>query len=150
VLIHRIASLRYPVNDGQGAAKFGGRWNFKGTPIIYASESRALCALEILANKRELAGDYIAIPIEVPDDLRRTVLEVRDLPEHWDAAESTDATRELGTKWTAAVETAILEVPSAVIPRERTYLLNPRHADFVRIRFLAPESFRFDPRLAKR
>jgi RES domain-containing protein len=106
VLIHRIASLRYPVNDGQGAAtKFGGRWNFKGTPITYASESRALCVLEILANKRELAGDYIAIPIEVP---------------------------------------------SAVIPRERTYLLNPRHADFVRIRFLAPESFRFDPRLAKR
>ena len=86
----------------------------------------------------------------MPDDLRRTVVDVGDLPEHWDAAEPTDATREVGTKWAAAGETAILEVPSAVIPRERTYLLNPRHADFVRIRFLAPEPFRFDPRLAKR
>ena len=54
--------------------------------------------------------------IEVPDDLRRTVVDVGDLPEHWDAAEPTDATREVGTKWAAAGETAILEVPSGRDP----------------------------------
>jgi hypothetical protein len=37
---------------------YGGRWNHKGTPVIYSAASRALCALEVLANADELADDH--------------------------------------------------------------------------------------------
>src|ERR1039457_2328738 len=73
MLIYRLGSGRYPPNDGLGASLYGGRWNHKGTPAIYAAASRALCALEVLANANELAGDYIATPIELPDDLAVTL-----------------------------------------------------------------------------
>lgn len=74
MLVYRLASTRYPANDGLGASLYGGRWNYKGTPVIYTGATRALCALEILANADELAGDYMVTPIDLPDDLGRMVL----------------------------------------------------------------------------
>ena len=112
-----------------GASLYGGRWNHKGNAVIYTAESRSLCALEILANADELADDYVATPIEMPDEL--------------------DITRDIGTNWQKALATAVLSVPSAVIPRERNYILNPAHPDFNRIRFSSPEPFYFDDRLGR-
>ncbi len=147
MFVYRIGSNRYPANDGKGAARFGGRWNQKGVPLIYAAESRALCALEILAGSREFADDYISIPIEVPDDLPCRILTSAELPEGWDSAGHGNSTRELGTTWANSMETAILVVPSAVLPRERNYLINPRHPDFSRVAFHDAEPFFFDKRL---
>lgn len=148
MIVYRIGSRRYPANDGAGSAKFGGRWNHKGTPIIYAAESRALCALEILANNRELANDYIAVPIEIPDDMPHTIMSIEDLPQGWNSPEHSNQTRDVGAAWVTAQKTAVLVVPSAVLPRERNYLLNPRHPEFKRIVFHEAEAFYFDERLA--
>jgi RES domain-containing protein len=108
-----------------------------------------LCALEILAAGREFANDYISIPIEVPDDLPVRILPIAELPVGWDSPEQGNSTRELGTTWANSTETAILVVPSAVLPRERNYLINPRHPDFSRIIFHDAEPFFFDKRLMK-
>src|ERR1700678_1193898 len=126
-----------------GANLFGGRWNRKGTAVIYAAESRALCALEVLANADELAADYVVTLIEIPDEIAITVISLSELPSGWDANEPIGATREIGTKRITASPTAVLSVPSAVIPRERNYLLNPAHSDFNLIRFSSPEPFYF-------
>jgi RES domain-containing protein len=134
-------------NDGLGASLYGGRWNHKGTPVIYSAASRALCALEVLANAGELSGDYVVTPIEFPDDLDVTRRSVESLPLSWDATEPTNETRDIGADWANGLATAVLIVPSAVIAREHNYLLNPRPPDFVRIRFFSPEPFRFDDRL---
>jgi RES domain-containing protein len=150
MFVYRIGSSRYPANDGNGAALYGGRWNHKGTPLIYAAENRALCALEILAGGRELANDYISIPIEIPDDIPCRTLSIPELPQGWDSAEHANSTRDLGTTWAGAKETVVLVVPSAVLPRERNYLINPRHPDFSRIIFHEAEPFSFDRRLTKR
>jgi len=115
MLVYRIGSSRYAANDGKGAAQFGGRWNHKGVPLIYAAESRALCALEILAGGREFAHDFTSITIEVPDDLPVRILPIAELPAGWDSPEQGTGTRELGTTWANATETAILVVPSAVL-----------------------------------
>jgi RES domain-containing protein len=102
---------------------YGGRWNHKGTPVLYTAASRALCALEILANADELAGDYVLTPIELPEDLPMHV--VGTLPPDWDAREPTDETRDIGTSWANGLSTAVLAVPSSIIPLELNYLVNP-------------------------
>jgi RES domain-containing protein len=74
VIVFRLTSKRYLANDGLGASLYGGRWNHRGTSVIYTAESRALCALEVLVNSGELAGDYAAVPIDVPDDIAIQVI----------------------------------------------------------------------------
>ena len=103
----------------------------------------------MLANADELADDYVATPIEVPDDLFVRVISIGNLPAGWDANEPLEATRDVGTNWAKELATAVLSVPSAVIPRERNYLLNPAHPDFARIRFHGPEPFYFDDRIGR-
>ncbi len=132
-----------------GASLYPGRWNHKGTPVIYTAESRALCALEVIVNANELADDYVSISIEIPDDVAITSLSVADLPSGWDSNPSPGATSDIGTDWAKELSTAVLSVPSAVIPRERNYILNPAHPDFARIQFSSPEPFYFDDRLGR-
>jgi RES domain-containing protein len=147
--LYRLGSSRYPANDGLGASLYGGRWNQKGTPVIYAAASRALCALEILANASELASDYAVTPIELPDDVPLITLSAGDLPSGWNAAQPMTETAEIGAAWVQALGSAILVVPSAIIAQEQNYVLNPRHSDFSRLRFLPPEPFSFDDRLRR-
>ena len=149
MLVYRLGSRRHPANDGLGASLYGGRWNHKGTPVIYSAASRALCALEILANADELAGDYGVVSIQLPDDLAVTNRSVETLPLNWNAREPGNDTRDIGTNWANSLATSVLVVPSAVIVQEYNYILNPRHADFSRIRFLNPEPFHFDDRLGR-
>src|SRR6266545_8042794 len=104
MLVYRLASGRYPANDGFGASLYGGRWNHKGTPVIYAAASRALCALEVLANANELAVDYFVTPIEVPDDLGTRTVSIDSLPLNWDAAQATRDTADIGTAWAKNLE----------------------------------------------
>src|SRR6202011_3780783 len=122
----RLPRRRVTANGGFGASLYGGRWNHKGTAVIYTAASRALCALEVLANADELAGDYLVTPIEVPDDLSVTTLSIETLPWNWDADRSTHDTAKIGTDWANSLASAVLVVPSAVIPREHNYILNPR------------------------
>src|SRR5260370_11883795 len=149
MIVYRLASARHPAHDGLGASRYGGRWNHKGTAAIYTAASRALCALEVLANADELAGDYLVTPIEVPDSLTVRTLSIENLPHLWDAGEPISGTRDIGTEWANAATSAVLAVPSAVIPREYNYILNPRHPDFSKIKFFSSEPFYFDDRLGR-
>lgn len=149
MLIYRLGSSRYPANDGLGASLYGGRWNHKGTPVIYAAASRALCALEVLANANELADDYAVTPIELPDDIAIVTLSIHALPPGWNAAQTKTETADIGTAWAMRRESVVLLVPSAVIAQEGNYILNPRHSDFSRVRFLTSEPFHFDDRLRR-
>jgi RES domain-containing protein len=73
-----------------------------------------------------------------------------ELPANWRSHPAPEALAELGTHWAHEAKTPVLAVPSAVIPQELNYLLNPRHAHFKRIRVSDPVPFRFDPRLRRR
>lgn len=147
MIVYRIGGSRYPANGGEGAKRYGGRWNHKGTAVIYAGESVALCALEVLVNSSQLPTGCIVIEIRIPDSLAIRKLAVSELPGGWDDPSPHDGTRDIGTSWALEKTTPILSVPSSIIPRERNYVLNPNHPDFAQIQFGAPEPFRFDPRL---
>src|SRR5947199_2462402 len=99
MVVYRLASGRYPANDGMGASLYGGRWNHRGTPVIYTTASRALCALEILVNAAELADDYRVTPIEVPDHLAITTRSIETLPANWNAGRPINDTRDIGAEW---------------------------------------------------
>jgi RES domain-containing protein len=80
----------------------------------------------------------------------RREIGVDTLPATWRDYPAPEQVADVGTAWVRAGATAVLVVPSVIVPRERNFLLNPRHRDFRRIRVGAPEPFSFDPRMWKR
>ncbi len=116
--------------------------------MIYTASSLALSALEILANRtNELPDDYVAVSVEIPDDLTIITLSEAELPTNWWTNPHQVETRNLGNAWALDLKSAVLKVPSAVIRWEPNYILNPAHSEFDRIRFGEPEAFVWDDRL---
>ena len=76
-------------------------------------------------------------------------LEIAALPSGWRAYPAPDRLRDLGSGWLRSGRTALLSVPSFVIPHERNLLFNPTHPDFSRISVRPVEPFSFDPRMWK-
>jgi RES domain-containing protein len=89
----------------------------------------------------------ILIEIEILASVSLETVDLATLPKGWDGAVPVDDTRIIGREWQLRDDSAVLSVPSAIVPRERNYLLNPDHRDFSRIEFAAPVPFQFDPRL---
>lgn len=137
--------------SGRGAADHGGRWNRPGIPVVYTSSSLSLAALEYLVNidVPDLPSDLVAIPAEIPAGIATRRVDARDLPSSWRSCPAPGALQMVGERWVRKGESAVLFVPSAVIPEESNILLNPAHPDFVRIRIGKPKSFALDPRLRR-
>lgn len=153
VISWRIAAARRyeTAFTGKGASVYPGRWNREGTPVVYTAATLSLAALEILAHAtiEQLATQsFVAIPAAFEDQLIRKI-DVAALPEEWSGFQVLQATRDIGTMWAQSGESAVLAVPSAIIPIEFNYLINPRHPDFSRISIGKPETFHFDKRLMR-
>jgi RES domain-containing protein len=144
VRLYRLGTTAHPVWDGAGAGAHGGRWNPIGAPVIYAAGSLALAMLERLVQRRNLGGTLL-VEAEAPDDLPVEDL-VASPPDGWREL-SSPAAAAAGAAWIMAGRTALLRVPSAVVPREANYVVNPAHPDGARIRAGAPEPLDWDPRL---
>jgi RES domain-containing protein len=136
--------------DGEGARLAGGRWNSKGVPVVYLASSLALAALELLVHidYARALQEHVAIPVDFDEALMLHVA-FEDLPENWTEAAALPRTRSIGDAWAKRRASAVLAVPSAVVPAELNYLLNPQHPNAGRIRIGKARPFRFDPRLIK-
>jgi RES domain-containing protein len=154
MLVWRIVRKKWGRSafDGEGAARTGNRWNSKGVRMVYGSPTLSLAALEVLvhADPSELAGPFVAVSAEVPESLAASAFTPEDLPADWRSYPAPTALQRMGDAWIQKGATAVLYVPSAVIPRENNVLLNPLHPDFAKLAVLAPEPFEFDPRLGSR
>ena len=151
--VWRICSRQHIAHayDGEGARIFGGRWNHPGTRVVYTGATVSLAALELFVNLDPdvCPDDLVAIPAGIPRAVKVTRVERTDLPRCWQRYPAPVQLQDLGNRWVADGATAVLAVPSAVVPQERNYLLNPAHPDFRRMRIGRPESFRFDLRMWK-
>jgi RES domain-containing protein len=129
---------------GRGAARYGGRWHRRGVRVVYASESRALAALEHLlqAPHRVLRSKLVCFEAVIPDELCGDEIRVEELPEGWHRSPSPKTLKQIGTRWIEKGEGVCLRVPSAVVPGEYNFLLNPGHDDFERVEVGEPEPFR--------
>jgi len=136
--------------DGEGARLHGGRWNSPGVRAVYTSESRALAVLEVMAG---LGGTHVLRTYSlVPISIREASVEEltpSTLPRGWDARPPGTASQALGDAWLAAARSAVLRVPSVIIPTEHNYVLNPAHKDFASIGIGRPETITIDPRLRR-
>ena len=137
--------------DGDGARLFPGRWNSRGTPIVYTASSQALAILEIYVHceSEDLIHDqFVTIPISIASDC---ILALdNSLPEDWNTHPASASTRIIGDNWVAENASVVLAVPSVVAPLERNYLLNPNHPDFKKIIIKEPIPFNFDQRLKEK
>lgn len=133
--------------DGEGAWRFGGRWNSPGTRVVYCSANLSLAALETLVHLNPpVAFKSVAIELEFDDRLVETI-GAKNLPSDWTEEPPSRSTMRLGDLWVKEGRSAILEIPSAIVPSESNYLLNPSHRDFQKIKIRKPVAFSFDPRL---
>jgi RES domain-containing protein len=148
----RIVKARHAANafDGEGARLEGGRWNSPGSPMVYTAGSAALAALEMLVHLGRAATlpSYVLIACSF-DDALVTRLDRSRLPPHWRSYPALPDLQRLGDEWLKSHASAVFEVPSAVIPSEPNYLLNPRHRDFASVVQSAPQPFEFDLRLLR-
>jgi RES domain-containing protein len=152
VRVWRIARAAHAAFDGEGARRYGSRWTPKGLPVVFASATLSLAALErfVHADPDVEPEDLVAIAADIDDRLRTETIEPDALPAGWRAHPAPPALASIGEDWFRAAKSAVLWVPSAVIPHERNVILNPAHPQFARIRPGAPEPFSFDPRMWKR
>ena len=138
--VHRIwriatqgTSWRADDLSGTGSARDPGRWNSHGVPVVYASSSIALCCLETLVH---VCGDA-GLPLQrwlVASDVprehwhQRTRLDPFDLP-CWDTTPSGAPPRDWRYRWLASRRSLLAAVPSVIVPKESTLLINPNHPD---------------------
>lgn len=154
----RIAtdSRDYTADDltGTGAKVSGGRWNREGVAIVYAASSAALACLETVVHLAagSLPLNRYLVQIDIPDEVfaKRTLFEhLAPTPKRvgWDAEPPGKVSLLLGEGWVASGASAILEVPSVIIPEERNILLNPAHPDAAGITATKLRRFDYDRRL---
>jgi RES domain-containing protein len=119
--------------------------------VVYSSATLSLAALEYCVNVETSAApdDLVSITADIPEDLPSATLAIRDLPRDWRRYPAPESLAELGTAWVMRGREAVLSVPSAVVPPERNFLINPVHPAFGRIRIGPPQPFSLDPRLWK-
>ena len=150
--VWRLVTARYADTafSGEGARVYGGRWNPKGVPLVYTSATRSLAMLEMLVQDQPLRARYVMIPAILPGNLMIERLAPNALPADWRSLAARSQLQALGADWARGRASAVLAVPSVVIPAEANYLLNPLHPAFARIAVGAPEEFVTDLRLLRK
>ena len=135
--------------DGEGARSAGGRWNSPGVPVVYTSSALSLAVLELLVHTDPdlVPADLQAFEIDVPESLTPSVLDVTTLPPAWWNIPNHPACRAVGDAWVKQRSHVLLGVPSAIVPEELNYLINPAHPDAAQIRVVRVRAFSFDKRL---
>ena len=147
MIVYRIV-----VHEFAGSLKASGRparWNSAGHNMIYSAGSVSLACLENVVHRsgEGLAGLFKILVIEIPDDLTGQEIRLSDLPENWADFTSAHITRLIGDNWLKGMTTAVMRVPSVIIPQESNFLINPAHHDFSKIHIVEAQDFNFDKRI---
>jgi RES domain-containing protein len=134
--------------SGGGAYRRGGRWNSQGRAVVYMSESLSLCVLENLVHmvKVPMLKSFKSIWVDIPQTLIHT-LKQNELPPSWKAVPAPQETKQIGNKWFDDKASPVLNVPSTVVPNEWSFVLNPMHPEFNKLKIGKVRDFEFDERL---
>jgi RES domain-containing protein len=134
--------------SGAGALIQGGRWNEKGTPVVYASPSIALACLETLVHLASsgLPLNRYLVRIDVEEAVWRARQRLTSPPVGWDAIPPGRVSIDEGQKWLSGGASVILEVPSVIVPEEFNVLINPKHPDAATLKATKIRKWTYDSR----
>lgn len=151
LIVWRLVTARFADRafSGEGARRYGGRWNPKGVSLVYTAASQSLAMLEMLVQDQPLRARYVMIPAEIPSGMKIERVVLEQLPPRWREPVALASLHTIGSGWAERLSSAILAVPSAVIPAETNYLLNPLHPGFNKISIGKPQELVTDLRLTK-
>ena len=147
MIIYRLSTGNF-ANDisGEGSRIYGGRWNPKGLATLYTSENISLSILEILvrATKKTSPDSYTLISISIPDNEIFSI-QLKKLKHNWQ--HDLEYTQGIGEDFLRESQAFCLKVPSAIVPQENNFLLNPLHIDFKKVKIISSELLELDKRL---
>lgn len=149
MMLYRFTSEKYSADiSGEGARRYGGRWNSKGNAVLYCSCAVSLALLELFIHKAsydEIKTNML-LTIEVPD-MPVITLSNTGLKKNWQS--DIEYCRFIGDSWLGSGESLLLKLPSAIITPEYNMLINPAHPGFKKVAVAAALFFEFDARLFK-
>lgn len=150
MLVYRITKSKHAEDiSGTGSALYPGRWNKRGTPVLYTGESKEIALLEIIVHIPPLISPPLDIlSLEIPDD-SITTINSNDLPKNWFHFPAPTVLSEIGQNWVEKDETIALRVPSSIIQTAFNVILNCSHKEYGRVKIMDQKRFRFDARLKK-
>lgn len=135
--------------DGQGGLMAAARWHTQGNRIVYLASNPASALLEILVHlevtEEALPERFQLLKIGCPDSVSIARVDAGTLPKNW--ASDARVTRAIGDRWLAERRSALLSIPSAIVPETENWLLNPLHADAGRLKIEWSGRFPYDGRL---
>lgn len=149
MLLYRISNCIHAHDfSGTGAKLFGGRWNSIGTPLHYMAASRALAALEVLANKNAMSNskNLCLTVFEIETELIKS-LSIKDLPKNWKNYPGSSSLTQIGDEFAKQDQFLLLKVPSVLVEDEFNYLMNVNHVLAKEIKIVEVKPFSFDERL---
>jgi len=149
MLVYRITGKKYAADlSGTGAAITGGRWNKKGTAVLYTGESKEIALLETIVHTPPmLVPDLDILTLEIPDDSITAIL-AKDLPSNWLDYPAPSILAEITDSWIETGLNIALKVPSCVIHSANNYILNCSHPKYrTKVKLKERKDFHFDSRL---
>ena len=149
--VYRISKCEY-IDDlqGTGAARYPGRWHSKGTYILYTAETPSLALLESVVHISNIAvSSYCMMCLEIPGSKIITITN-NELPENWFTNPPLDILKKIGDSFITENKFLALKLPSAIMPEENNYLLNPNHHDFKKVSVIYIRNIPIDERFLKK
>ena len=147
MIVYRISNELYKEDiSGNGAAINGSRWNSKNIKMLYTGEYISLSILESLVHLRkiDIPQHQYLLTIQIPDIKLQDILPAK-LKSDWQ--QHVSYTQWIGDQFVSENQSLILKVPSAIVPQEHNYLINPLHADFKKVKLVRNELLELDKRL---
>ena len=148
--VWRICAARYKDTafSGIGGLYVPGRWHTQGHKIVYTAQNLSLASLEVFVHLESDRLKLVAIEAKIPEKLKIEETKISALPDNWQDTKQYPLLQQLGRDWLLSQRTPILRVPSAIVPVEYNYLINPEHPDF-QLQIDKPIDFKFDRRMWK-
>lgn len=152
--VYRIVKRKYApaILSGTGGLYAHGRWTSRGRPVVYTAGSISLAMLEFTVHykRRGWVPASMLGRIDIPRSVDVEAVVSAGLPAEWrNARQPPKELRDIGDGWLERGENAVLRVPSAIVPEEHNFLLNPAHSDFGLARVYSVSDFIFDGRLVR-
>jgi RES domain-containing protein len=150
--VYRISKKEFAAIDGSGGLFYPGRWHIAGYRVLYAAQYRSLAALEYLVHLSSayfLNNKFVITTLSIPDVESVKVIDEKKLGDGWTNILNISKTQKIGTSFLEKANVLVLQVPSAIIPDEFNFIINPSHKAFSKCKIVDVQNFKFDTRLAK-